>query len=182
MQQQASISRIYCLLFLSLEPLTALAGAYYAYFYPSSYLNLTFPGAPFNFLPDRLPPSVDIVLKQLSNLYLLFAFNEFVVLRMAAQAHPGATKVATMWGMEWRIVDSRVWRAVLTGMLIADLGHLWSVRSLGSAVYYDMGSWNKMAWGNVGIVYAGMLARICFLSGLGVRKVEDINGGEKKRR
>ena len=65
-------------------------------------------------------------------MYLLFAINEALVLRSTS--------------------DLRVWRTVLLGLLIADLGHLYSVRALGMDIYWNVLKWNKMDFGNVGFV------------------------------
>ena len=91
--------------------------------------------------------AVEIILRQLANLYLLFAINEALVLR--------ATN------------DITVWKAVLIGLLIADLGHLWSVGGKGWDVYWNVASWNAIDAGNVGFVYAGAGMRIAFLWGVG---------------
>jgi hypothetical protein len=136
---------VYRLFFLIIEPISALAGAYMAYFQPANYLTLTTPLSPS---PSDLPLSTSIVLTQLANLYLLFAINEGLVLRSTS--------------------DLRVWKTVLFGLLIADLGHLYSVKGLGVAGYWKIWEWNAMAWGNVGFVYAGALMRICFLSNVGI--------------
>lgn len=41
------------------------------------------------------------------------------------------------------------------GLLVADLGHLYSVKSLGLGIYFRAWGWNAMHWGNVGFVYIG---------------------------
>ena len=51
--------------------------------------------------------------------------------------------------------DLKVWKTVLFGLLLADIGHLYSVRSLGLGIYYRAWSWNAMHWGNIGFVYLG---------------------------
>ena len=140
----------YKLFFLVIEPISALAGAYMAYFQPAKYLTLTTPLSPS---PSELPLSTSIVLVQLANLYLLFAINEGLVLRSTS--------------------DMTVWKTVLFGLLVADLGHLYSVRALGFGGYYRFWEWNVMAWGNVGFVYAGALMRICFLSKVGLGHGKD---------
>ncbi|KAH8658821.1 hypothetical protein BGZ60DRAFT_339933, partial [Tricladium varicosporioides] len=139
------LPRLYSLFFLVIEPLSALVGAYYAHFQPSTYLTLTNPSSPAS---KNLPLSTNIVLTQLANLYLLFALNEALVLRSTS--------------------DLTVWRTVLVGLLIADFGHLYSVKSLGLGIYWKLWEWNSMAWGNVGFVYAGACMRMCFLSGVGL--------------
>ncbi|KAI9724701.1 MAG: hypothetical protein M1828_003570 [Chrysothrix sp. TS-e1954] len=151
------ISLIYTLFFLYIEPITALLGAYYAYNHPTLYLLSTtsaIPNTPSllslttaSTLP--LPPTAThITLRQLANLYLLFALNEAVVLRSTR--------------------DLAVWRTLLFGLLVADLGHLWSLAPLGGRAYWDVGGWGEMDWGNRGVVYAGMGLRGAFLGGWGV--------------
>jgi len=137
---------VYRLFFLTIEPMSALVGAFFAYFQPLTYLHLTHsPSAPVS--TSAIPLSTNIVLTQLSNLYLLFALNEALVLR---STH-----------------DLKVWRTVLFALLIADFGHLYSVSGLGASVYWDVGSWNAIDWGNVGFVYLGAAMRMAFLAGLG---------------
>jgi hypothetical protein len=108
-----TLPRLYSLFFLVLEPISALVGAYFAHFHPSTYLTLTTPLSPS---PSSLPLSTTIALTQLANLYLLFTINEALVLRSTS--------------------DLRVWRTLLFGLLVADLGHLWSVRGLGVGGYW----------------------------------------------
>ncbi|KAH8815890.1 hypothetical protein F5884DRAFT_199539 [Xylogone sp. PMI_703] len=147
---------IYSLFFLSVEPLSALLGAYYAHFLPHTYLALTdASSAPPSTSSSALPLATSTVLSQLANLYLLFALNEALVLRCSS--------------------DLRVWRTLLFGLLVADFGHLYSVRELkgglstgGGRVYWDVTSWNAMDWGNVGFVYLGATMRVCFLLGIGM--------------
>lgn len=144
-----AIPPLYRLFFLYIEPISALVGAYFAHFDPSAYLLLTH-------APSFVPPTsgTTAVLSQLANLYFLFAINEAFVLRSTS--------------------DLRVWRTLLFGLLVADLGHLWSVNGTGTAweVYVAFWRWNEMAWGNVAFVYAGAMMRTCFLAGVGLQKVE----------
>ncbi|KAI9862724.1 MAG: hypothetical protein M1813_004220 [Trichoglossum hirsutum] len=144
----------YRFFFLFLEPLLALTGAYVAHFHPQQYLHLTSPSTFAASSP--VPLTTRVVLSQLANLYLLFAVNEALVLRATA--------------------DLRVWRTVLVGLLVADLGHLWSLRELGAGVYWKVGRWSVMDWGNVGAVYIGALMRVCFLCGVGLPT--KVNGGK----
>lgn len=133
--------------FLLIEPIFALSGAIVAYFKPFDYLQLTHKAsAPLT--AATIPLSTNIILTQLANLYLLFAFNEAFILRSTS--------------------DSRVWRTVLLGMLIADFGHLYSVSALGPDIYWKITQWNVMDFGNVGFVYAGACMRIAFLCGIGI--------------
>ena len=95
-----------------------------------------------------IPTGTSIVLSQLANLYFLFTLNEALVLRSTA--------------------DLRVWRTLLFGLLVADFGHLWSLRPLGGQVYWDVRQWGPMDIGNVPVVYLGASLRIAFLVGLGL--------------
>ncbi|KAH8595619.1 hypothetical protein B0O99DRAFT_652073 [Bisporella sp. PMI_857] len=136
---------IYSAFFLIIEPISAIVGAYFAHFRQHEYLQMTHLASSSS---GTIPQSTSIVLSQLANLYLLFAINEALVLRSTS--------------------DLAVWKTVLFGLLIADLGHLYSVRSLGPAIYYEAWNWNAMHWGNVGFVYAGAGMRLAFLSGVGL--------------
>jgi hypothetical protein len=137
----------YTTFFLVIEPISALVGAFFAHFKPLNYLQMThLSSAPSN--ASTIPVSIQIVLTQLANLYLLFAINEALVLRSSS--------------------DIRVWRTVLFGLLLADFGHLYSVSALGPAIYWRFWEWNAMSWGNVGFVYAGATMRMAFLAGVGL--------------
>lgn len=161
----------YTLFFLYIEPFSALVGALYAIYYPSTYLYLTHRG-PYISSLFSVPVATKAVLKQLGNLYVFFALNEALVLRSAwretsrTKKIDDETEVRTVGGG----YDLRVWRTLLFGLLVADVGHLWSVKDTGSwgEVYLGWKGWNAMGWGNVGFVYLGMFMRICFLSGIGL--------------
>lgn len=145
-----SMSLLYRIFFLYIEPLSTIIGAYYAFVLPRTYLELThLSSAPLPTTP--VPTSSTVVLAQLANLYFLFALNEGLVLRATS--------------------DLRVWKTLLFGLLIADLGHLFSVREVGYHVYWRFWTWNAIDAGNVGFVYAGAITRIMFLSGVGVAAV-----------
>lgn len=147
MASPSPIPAPYHVVFLYLEPLSTLAGAAFAQFRQADYLELTHAAS----APGQLlPTSTSIVLTQLANLYLLLCINEALVLRATA--------------------DVRVWKTFLFGLLVADFGHLASVRLVGSWVYWQVWRWNAMDWGNVGVVYLLAVARICFLAGLGFSK------------
>jgi hypothetical protein len=143
-----AIAPFYTIFFLYIEPISTLVGAYFAHFLPAQYLLLTHSSSapPAG---EKLPVSTTVPLSQLANLYLLFALNEGLVLR--------ATN------------DLRVWRTLLFGLLVADLGHLYSVIELGHGTYWQFWMWNAMGWGNVGFVYLGAITRLSFLLGCGVR-------------
>jgi hypothetical protein len=139
-----SIPLFYKVFFLYVEPFFSFLGAVYAGGRPQQYLHLTHASsAP---LAD-VPVGTHVALRQLSNLYLLFTINEALVLRATA--------------------DRRVWRTLLFGLLIADLGHLYSLIPLGSEVFWNVSRWTEMDWGNVAFVYMGAATRISFLMDVG---------------
>ncbi|TFK48309.1 hypothetical protein OE88DRAFT_1737991 [Heliocybe sulcata] len=121
----------YILFFLYIEPFSTIVGAYYAHLRQQEYLQLTHASsAPLT--AATIPIGTQVVLSQLANLYLLFAFNEAMVLRSTRSL--------------------KTWRTLLTGLLIADFGHLYSVAPLGSDVFWKFWDWNAMDWGNIGFV------------------------------
>ncbi|CAJ2506104.1 Uu.00g002340.m01.CDS01 [Anthostomella pinea] len=141
--RQTVLPLAYRLFFLIIEPISALVGAYYAHFQQDAYLSMTTHAAAV--VPS---PATSIIMSQLANLYLLFALNEALVLRCTG--------------------DLTIWKTVLFGLLIADVGHVYSVSSLGAWVYYDATRWNAIDWGNVPFVYLGASMRIAFLCGVGL--------------
>ncbi|KAH8738147.1 hypothetical protein BGZ61DRAFT_526146 [Ilyonectria robusta] len=145
-QQQVAfrIHVVYRVFFFLIEPLSALVGAFYSHFRQHEYLSLLNAAS----TAEQVPLSTSVALSQLSNMYLFFALNEALVLRSTA--------------------DLRVWRAVLTVLLLADLGHLYSLRELGLEIYYNVAGWNVSDLGNVPWVYVGATLRVCFLAGIGL--------------
>ncbi|KAJ4399639.1 hypothetical protein N0V91_009291 [Didymella pomorum] len=140
----SNVPRFYRLVFLYLEPISILAGAVQAYCFQSAYLSLTHASS----APSVVPVSTSIVLTQLANLYLGLALTEALILRVTS--------------------EYSVWRALITVLLIADVGHLYSVLPLGfSRAFLQWWNWNAIDWGNVGWVYFLALTRICMLLGIG---------------
>ncbi|KAJ3501499.1 hypothetical protein NLJ89_g9312 [Agrocybe chaxingu] len=145
------IPLLYRLFFLYIEPLSALAGAYYAAFRPQDYLNDLSFGLPYTDSPN--PTQTSMALLQLANLYLLFALNEHFVLSSTSSI--------------------RTWRRLLIGLLVADFGHLATMSLVGWEVFWHFWEWNAMIWGSVGFVYLGASMRTCFLLGVGLARSED---------
>jgi hypothetical protein len=138
----------YKLFFLYVEPVSALAGAYYAALKPAEYLqDLTMSPSINNSNPILSIP-MSMSLAQLANLYLLFALNEHLVLSSTS--------------------SPTVWRRLLFCLLLADFGHLATMIPLGLDVFWKAWEWNAMVWGSVGFVYLGASMRISFLLGLGL--------------
>jgi hypothetical protein len=142
----AVIPTPYQAFFLWIEPVATLFGAFYAWFKPETYLQMTDAGSAPGIL--GLPIATHIVLRQLGNLYLAFALSEALVLRSTT--------------------DLKVWRAFLFVLLVADFGHLYTCLPLGIDIYYKPQAWNAIDWGCLGFVYFGATIRACFLSGVGL--------------
>ncbi|KAF8507879.1 hypothetical protein JB92DRAFT_3089462 [Gautieria morchelliformis] len=137
----------YKLFFLYIEPISALGGAIYAGLLPKTYLrDLTLTNNTPT--PTAVTWPVLMTLYQLSNLYLLFALNEHLVLSSTD--------------------NIKTWKRLLCGLLIADFGHLLSLAPLGFDVYWRVWDWNAMMWGSVGFVYLGATTRMSFLLNLGL--------------
>jgi hypothetical protein len=145
------VPAFYRLIFLWLEPVSIFTGAFYAQFMQSDYLHLTHassaPGS-------SVPISTSIVLTQLANLYLGLGLLEALVLRATSEL--------------------RVWRTFLFVLLVADIGHLYSVAAVGKWVYWDYSRWNSIDWGNVPFVYFLALTRSLLLLGVGFNRTSDV--------
>ena len=161
MSSHMQIPILYRLFFLYVEPVSALVGSYYAAAFPWTYLALLFPGGITSYTRQSPDTPTLISLYQLSNLYLLFALNEHLVLSSAQSL--------------------KTWRRLLFCLLVTDFGHLATMFPLALEhagegrlvdgllrVYVHFWEWNAMEWGSVGFVYCGALMRISFLLGVGL--------------
>ena len=111
----SEVPTFYRLVFLWLEPCFALAGSFMAAVLPTLYLHTMAPHASYD-------SRYQVVLDQVAALYLLFAFNEAVVLRITSEL--------------------KVWKAILAGIIICDIVHIYGTAcALGSATFLDPLSW-----------------------------------------
>src|SRR5258708_15918268 len=78
----------YRLFFLYIEPISALAGAYYAAIHPRDYLLDLVSPMQSGLNPAELDTPTHMTLFQLSNLYLLFPLNEHLVLSSTSPLTP----------------------------------------------------------------------------------------------
>lgn len=86
-------------------------------------------------------------MSQLANLYLGLGLLEALVLRATSEL--------------------KVWRSFLLILLIADIGHLYSVAPVGTSIYWEYWRWNAIDWGNVGFVYFLAITRSLLLLNVG---------------
>lgn len=143
----SSIHPLYRLWHLYIEPFSAVLGAMLCTRSPLLYLSVMSPGAN----RSHYHPEVQVVFDQLAATYLLFAFNQAIVLRMADG-------------------NLRIWRGLLAGMLLCDLVH---IRGTGLALSHagvlaDVAKWRLYDWINVVMLIIPTVMRSAFLAGVGV--------------
>ncbi|KAH7022137.1 hypothetical protein EDB80DRAFT_805782 [Ilyonectria destructans] len=142
-QRPLNIPFAYRALFLYFEPFAAFSGTILLHFFPTIFLN----GMS---LTAKYAPDNQVIYDQLAATYVLFAFNEAVVLRITN--------------------DIRVWRGILTGILLCDAIHLYgSWAALGSEVFWDPRTWRPEDWVNLGSLWGQALVRLAFLAGVGIQ-------------
>ena len=140
----STIPLLYRLFFLYIEPVATAVGAYYAALDQQAYMHLTLPS-----VTTAISACESTVLYQLANLYFVFALNEALVLRATS--------------------DVRVWKVFLFGLLLADFGHLASVRGvMGWEVYYRFGSGTACIGAILGLCMLGLRCGRAFSWGLGL--------------
>ncbi|KAM0263142.1 hypothetical protein ACHAQJ_001295 [Trichoderma viride] len=134
----------YRALFLYFEPFAAFFGSLLLHFRPVTFLNTMSPVA--KYAPDN-----QVIYDQLAATYILFAFNEAVILRISN--------------------DLRVWKGILTGILVCDAIHLYgSWAALGGAVFWDPRVWRPEEWANLGTLWGQAAVRGAFLAGIGLKE------------
>jgi hypothetical protein len=149
------IPLVYRLLFLTIEPLAALYGAFLLLRDPARFLATMTPTA-------ALATSNKVIYDQLAATYVLLAWIEGVVLRLAGTARDGGG------------VTMRVWRGVLVGVFICDAIHLYgSWDALGGEVFWRPARWRGEDWGNLAFLWAMAAARLAFLLGVGLGNAAD---------
>jgi hypothetical protein len=132
----------YRLLLFWIEPFFALNGAYLLMKKPTAYLNTFSPNLAY-------APSNQIIYDQLGAVYILFAFNQAVVLRIAK--------------------DIRVWRAVILGILICDSVHAWTgFKVMAADGNMDPLGWRPEDWTAILALFVPGAMRIAFLCGVGI--------------
>ncbi|KAK4465846.1 hypothetical protein QBC42DRAFT_260524 [Cladorrhinum samala] len=136
----------YRFVLLYLEPLFALNGAYLTIFTPSEYA-ASITHSTTNYLSEN-----NYLYTQLGGAWLIFAFNEAVVLQL--------------------VDDLRVWKLLCWGMLVSDaVYHFSAVQSFGGwEQWSNFVAWGFFDWAVFASAVAPMLVRIGVVSELGVRK------------
>jgi len=141
---------IYAFVFLWFEPIAAFLGAVMLQFDASFFLRT---------MNTRivLDHNHQVIYSQLGATYFLFAFNEFLLLRLAVRRLKRTDALL-------------VWKTVLTGILICDSIHLYgSWEALGSDVFWNPKLWRWEDWVNLGSLWGQGAVRIAFVLGVGLR-------------
>ncbi|KAK4125583.1 hypothetical protein N657DRAFT_642324 [Parathielavia appendiculata] len=135
----------YRLTLLVLEPLRALNGAVMTFRAPADYV------AHVTHKPALYSPANQFLYMQLGGAWLLFAFNEAVVLRL--------------------VDDLRVWRLLCWGMLVSDIVyHVSSVQAVGGwGEFVRVGEWNTFDWAVFASAVVPMVVRLLVVAGVGVK-------------
>ncbi|KAL1895058.1 hypothetical protein Sste5346_005480 [Sporothrix stenoceras] len=140
---------LYRLILNTLEPFFAAAGAIMVFRDPGSYLStMTRHSIAY---PAHQGDAAAFVYTQLGGGWLYFAFVEAVVLR----TYPN---------------DTRLWRYLFMGMLLSDAAYAHGcAQALGGwAVWADLTLWTAEDWTVFWTTAPPLLARICFVLGVGV--------------
>lgn len=136
---------IYRFVFLYFEPVAALAGSALLHWSPQLFLTTMSPVTAY-------VPSNQVVYDMLAATYVLFAFNEAVLLRQATRDNNLTT-----------------WKTVLTGILLCDAIHLYgSWGALGPAIFWNPLRWRWQDVVNLGSLWGQGAVRVAFLCGVGL--------------
>lgn len=153
--QSDNIYLPYRLLFLYLEPTAAFAATLMAHFTPSFYLAVMSPHS----APSNYHPGLQIIFDQVAACYFLFGWIEAVVLRSTN--------------------NLKVWEAVLLGMLICDVLHLYGAWLAMGSLFWDLGAYRGVDWITVGSLVGLVVARTAFLMGVGSNEKGMAGKGKK---
>ncbi|KAF2178478.1 hypothetical protein K469DRAFT_731511 [Zopfia rhizophila CBS 207.26] len=131
----------YRILLLWLEPFLAFNGALLCHFNPTSFLNTMSETAVY-------APSNQVVYDQLAATYVLFAWNQAVVLRLSK--------------------DIRIWKAIVLGIMVCDTIHLYaSWRVMGTEMFVQPWLWRPEDWVNLALLYGPVTLRLLFIMEVG---------------
>jgi hypothetical protein len=146
LKASTSLPLLYRLTLLLLEPLFALNGALMTFRTPRDF------ATQITHDPARYTPANQFLYTQLGGAWLLFAFNEAVVMGL--------------------VDDLRVWRLLCWGMLVSDVVyHVSSVQAVGGwEVFVRFGEWSAFDWAVFASAVGPMVVRLLIVAGVGVRK------------
>lgn len=138
------IPLLYRVFVLWLEPAMAFNGAILCHFNPTFFLYTMSATAKYS-------PSSQVIFDQLAATYVLFAFNEAIVLRITS--------------------DLRVWKAIILGILICDFLHLYASWCAMGEAFVRPWLWRPEDAMNLGLLYVPVMLRISFLGEVGFKRI-----------
>ncbi|EPE08128.1 hypothetical protein F503_00911 [Ophiostoma piceae UAMH 11346] len=152
----------YRLILTTFEPLFALAGALLVFRDPAAYL-----GTMTQERITSVDASTRFIYTQLGGGWLYFAFVEAVVLRM----YPN---------------DRRLWQLLCVGMLLSDTAYAQGCAQAfgGWAAWADVTQWTRDDWTVFWTTAPMLLARVCFVLGVGLNgtasKAKSVKAARKR--
>ena len=146
---------LYRFLFLYYEPFSAFGGSILCWFNPSQFLLVMAPTSMAVYAPSN-----QVIYDQLAATYMLFAFNEAVVLRLTD--------------------DLNVWKGIVAGILLCDLGHLWAAYRIWGIVCFQPWLWRPEEWVNLGMIVVPGIIRVALLLDVGIGKKKVGKKGKEK--
>jgi hypothetical protein len=63
--------------------------------------------------------------------------------------------------------DKNAWFAILGGMVLSDIGHIYAVYTIAPERAFALATWNFDEWFNYGTLIGGFVLRLFFLAGIG---------------
>ncbi|KAH6659263.1 hypothetical protein BKA67DRAFT_9004 [Truncatella angustata] len=132
---------LYRFVFLYFEPAAAFIGSLLLHFDPQQFLTTMSPGLKYSALHQ-------VVYDNLGATYVLFAFNEAILLRSTN--------------------DLRVWKTLLCGILLCDAIHLYaSWGALGGDIFWNPLMWRWEDGVNLGSLWLQAFLRVAFIYDVG---------------
>lgn len=69
-------------------------------------------------------------------------------------------------GILYQTTEPKVVRNFLVACAVADVGHLYVTYAvMGGKGFLDVGNWNAMGWGNIGVTAGLLVTRVLYLVG-----------------
>ena len=133
--------------FTILEPVALIAGWLSPTFSTKHFVNSQLPSASSSSAwATSTWPTTRVLALQLGNVYGLLAM--------------------TGVGILYQTTEPKVVRNFLIACAVADVGHLYVTYAvMGGKDFLDVGHWNAMGWGNIGVTAGLLVTRILYLLG-----------------
>jgi hypothetical protein len=149
------IPSFYRAFFLYVDPVLCFSGIYLAFFDPSTYLLNSTPSALVSKIDTTtaIPPLPQFLVNTIGSFYLFIFSMEALLLRQSLTFPQG--------------LNVKVWRTVMFGILLTDLGLLYGGYRADAETLLDVTAWTKGDWTNNGVLALAIAMRTSFLLGIG---------------